>query len=85
MFDTAAKPVQGALFAEPDKFGTPDMFADIEEAAALTECPRCHSRELPAYFERHMNRHAATDRNHDENVRASAGMRRQIDRAAAAR
>jgi hypothetical protein len=28
MFDTAAKPVQEALFAEPDKFGTPDMFGD---------------------------------------------------------
>jgi hypothetical protein len=27
-FDGAAKPVQGALFAEPDRMGTPDMFAD---------------------------------------------------------
>ena len=25
-FDTSAKPVQCALFAEPDKYGTPDLF-----------------------------------------------------------
>lgn len=27
-FDTDAKPVQGSLFAKPDRMGTPDMFAD---------------------------------------------------------
>lgn len=27
-FDTDAKPVQGALFAEPDRCGTPDLFGE---------------------------------------------------------
>lgn len=27
-FDAKAKPVQAALFAEPDRCGTPDMFSD---------------------------------------------------------
>ena len=28
VFDTAAKPVQGAMFAKPDPCGTPDLFGD---------------------------------------------------------
>lgn len=27
-FDSCAKAVQDSLFAEPDRYGTPDMFAD---------------------------------------------------------
>lgn len=36
MFDTDAKPVQEALFAAPDAYGTPDLFdADAERYAAI--------------------------------------------------
>jgi hypothetical protein len=31
-FDTSAAPVQGALFAEPDRCGTPDMFDGQDRA-----------------------------------------------------
>jgi len=40
MFDTDAKPVQGALFAAPDQCGTPDLF-DSAPAAAPCACPDC--------------------------------------------
>lgn len=69
MFDADAKPVQEALFAAPDKCGTPDMF---DAAPELEQCPRCGSSELPAYLERHIARHDRTDRDHAERARLSA-------------
>lgn len=79
MFDTDAKPVQEALFAAPDACGTPDLFDTADDpapaAAELAECPRCGSRELPAYLDRHIARHDRTDRDHAERVRLDAAAR----------
>lgn len=78
MFDTDAKPVQEALFAAPDACGTPDLFDSAETAPAtdgLMGCPRCESRELPAYLARHIARHDRADRDHAERVRLDAAAR----------
>ncbi len=38
----------------------------------LTECPECHSKELPAYLDRHMARHARLAREFAEHRESDA-------------